>query len=177
MADLFTLRIFSRNLLRGIAEEIYIFFHISFWCLNWDTNTDFTSNKPRYYLLHTSFTSTSWRAATKKSVIMVRELSSLTVMVAPPSISKKYEPMIPPFHTRNGLHWLLWDHMWVFRALNKAILRIHISTKMKIIFIQNWPNKFQRCLSVNRFTTFSGDNILNFVLEDGRFETDRWSTL
>ena len=27
------------------------FFHISFWCLTWDTNPGFTSNKPTHYLL------------------------------------------------------------------------------------------------------------------------------
>ena len=32
-----------------IADEI--FFHISFWCLTWDTNLGFTSNKPIHYLL------------------------------------------------------------------------------------------------------------------------------
>ena len=33
-----------------IAEEIY-FFRISFWCLTWDTNPNFTANKATHYLL------------------------------------------------------------------------------------------------------------------------------
>ena len=43
----FLLEIFWKE----IAEEIYIFFHISFWCLTWDANTGFMCNKPTHYLL------------------------------------------------------------------------------------------------------------------------------
>ena len=53
MAGLVTLRVFARNLQREeIAKEIYIFFHISFWCLTCDTNPGFMSNKPTHHLLY-----------------------------------------------------------------------------------------------------------------------------
>ena len=42
-------RVFSINLREEIAEDI--FFYISFRCLTWDTNPDFTSNKPTHYLV------------------------------------------------------------------------------------------------------------------------------
>ena len=34
-----------------ITEEIFLFFHTSFWCLTWYTKPGFTSNKPTHYLL------------------------------------------------------------------------------------------------------------------------------
>ena len=40
--DLFTLRVFARNLMRGNRRR-NIFFHISFWCLTWHTNPGFTT--------------------------------------------------------------------------------------------------------------------------------------
>ena len=49
MAGLFILWVFARNLLKENCEEI--FFHISFWCLTWDTNPDFTANNPAHYLV------------------------------------------------------------------------------------------------------------------------------
>ena len=55
MAILFTLRVFARNLLRGNRRRYT--FPISFWCLAWDSNPDFSSNKPTHYLLdHGDFT-------------------------------------------------------------------------------------------------------------------------
>ena len=36
---------------KEIAEEIFFFSHISFWCLPWNTNPGFTSNKLTHYLL------------------------------------------------------------------------------------------------------------------------------
>ena len=35
---------------KEIAEEIY-FFHISFWWLNWETNSGFMTNEPTHYLI------------------------------------------------------------------------------------------------------------------------------
>ena len=49
MAILFTLRVFARNLLRGNRRRNT--FRISFWCLAWDSNPGFSSNKPTHYLL------------------------------------------------------------------------------------------------------------------------------
>ena len=49
MAILFTLRVFVRNLLRRNRRRNT--FRISFWCLAWDTNPDFSSNKPTHYPL------------------------------------------------------------------------------------------------------------------------------
>ena len=49
MAFLFTLRVFARNLLRGNRRRNT--FRISFWCLAWDSNPGFSSNKPTHYLL------------------------------------------------------------------------------------------------------------------------------
>ena len=49
MAILFTLRVLARNLLRGNRRRNT--FRISFWCLAWDSNPDFSSNKPTHYLL------------------------------------------------------------------------------------------------------------------------------
>ena len=49
MAILFTLRVFARNLLRGNRRKNT--FRISFWCLAWDSNFGFSSNKPTHYLL------------------------------------------------------------------------------------------------------------------------------
>ena len=40
---------FARNLLRGNPRRYT--FRISFWCLAWDSNPDFSSNKPTHYLL------------------------------------------------------------------------------------------------------------------------------
>ena len=51
MASLFTLRVFARNMLKEIAEEIIFFFHVSFRCLTWDTNPGFSFNKPTHCLL------------------------------------------------------------------------------------------------------------------------------
>ena len=45
----FTLRVFARNLLRGNRQRNI--FRISFWCLAWDLNPGFSSNKPTHYLL------------------------------------------------------------------------------------------------------------------------------
>ena len=45
----FTLRVFARNLLRGNHRRNT--FCILFWCLAWDSNLGFTSNKPTHYLL------------------------------------------------------------------------------------------------------------------------------
>ena len=62
MASLFTLRVFARNLLRGYSRRNT--FRVSFWCLAWDSNPGFSSNKPTHYLLdHGDFTnnSTSWK--------------------------------------------------------------------------------------------------------------------
>ena len=47
MTILFTLRVFARNLLRFPKK----YFRISFWCLAWDSNPGFSSNKPTHYLL------------------------------------------------------------------------------------------------------------------------------
>ena len=41
MAILFTLRVFARNLLKEVAEEIF-----SFSCLTWGLKRSYTSNKP-----------------------------------------------------------------------------------------------------------------------------------
>ena len=49
MAILFTLRVFARNLLRG--KRWRNTFRISFWCLAWDSNPGFLSNKPPHCLL------------------------------------------------------------------------------------------------------------------------------
>ena len=49
MAILFTLRVFARNLLRGNRRRNT--FCILFWCLAWDSNPGFSSNKPTHYLL------------------------------------------------------------------------------------------------------------------------------
>ena len=49
MAILFALRVVARNLLRGNRRRKT--FHISFWCLAWDSNPGFSSNKPTHYLL------------------------------------------------------------------------------------------------------------------------------
>ena len=49
MAILFTLKVFSRNLLRGNRQRNT--FCILFWCLAWGSNPGFTSNKPTHYLL------------------------------------------------------------------------------------------------------------------------------
>ena len=50
-ADLFTVRAFAWNLLSGNRRRNILSFHISFWCLIWNTNPVFSSNKPIYYLL------------------------------------------------------------------------------------------------------------------------------
>ena len=50
MTDLFTLRVFATNLLRGKRQR-NIFFHISFRCLARDTNPDFASNKLTHFIL------------------------------------------------------------------------------------------------------------------------------
>ena len=42
--------IYSQSFCQKSAEN-YIFFHISFWCLTWDTNPGFKSNKPTHYVL------------------------------------------------------------------------------------------------------------------------------
>ena len=49
MAILFTLIVFARNLQRGIPGRNT--FCILFWCLAWNTNPGFTSNKPPHCLL------------------------------------------------------------------------------------------------------------------------------
>ena len=51
MADLFTLRVFARNLLQENHRRNFCF-EISFCCLTCDTNTGFISNKATYYLLN-----------------------------------------------------------------------------------------------------------------------------
>ena len=50
---LFALRDFARNMLRRNRQRniLFFFFHISFWCLIWDTNPGFTSCKPTHYRL------------------------------------------------------------------------------------------------------------------------------
>ena len=49
MAILFILRVFARNLLRGNRQRNI--FRISFWCLAWDSNRGFSSNKSTHHLL------------------------------------------------------------------------------------------------------------------------------
>ena len=49
MAILFTHRVFVRNLLRGNRRRNN--FRMLFWCLAWDSNPGFSSNKPTDYLL------------------------------------------------------------------------------------------------------------------------------
>ena len=49
MAILFDLRVFARNLLRESSRRNT--FCISFRCLVWGSNPNFTSNKPTHYLL------------------------------------------------------------------------------------------------------------------------------
>ena len=49
MAISFTLRVFVRNLLRENRRRNT--FRISLWCLAWDSNPDFSSNRPTHYLL------------------------------------------------------------------------------------------------------------------------------
>ena len=46
----FTHRVFVRNLRRGNCRRNT--FRILLWCLAWDSNPGFSSNKPTYYLLH-----------------------------------------------------------------------------------------------------------------------------
>ena len=48
VGDLFTLRVFTRNLPKE-NRRTNIIFHIS--CLTWNTNQGFTSNKPTHHLL------------------------------------------------------------------------------------------------------------------------------
>ena len=50
MARLFTLRVLARNLLRGNRRSDIFFFHISLWCLTWDSNPILKFNKPTHYL-------------------------------------------------------------------------------------------------------------------------------
>ena len=47
MAILFILRVIARNLLSGNRRRNT--FRISFWCLAWDSNPGFSSNKPTHY--------------------------------------------------------------------------------------------------------------------------------
>ena len=49
MAILFALRVFARNLLRGIRRRKI--FRILFWCVAWGSNPDSSSNKPTHYLI------------------------------------------------------------------------------------------------------------------------------
>ena len=49
VANLFTLRVFARNLLRGNRRRNT--FCILFWCLAWGSIPSFSSNKPTRYLL------------------------------------------------------------------------------------------------------------------------------
>ena len=49
MVILFTLTVFARNLLRGNHRRNT--FRISFYCLSWDLNPGFLSNKATHYLL------------------------------------------------------------------------------------------------------------------------------
>ena len=59
IAILFTLRVFARILLRGNHRRNT--FRISFWCLAWDANPGFSSNKPTHYLLdHRDFYNIKW---------------------------------------------------------------------------------------------------------------------
>ena len=44
-------RVYARTLLRGNRRwNIFFLFHVSFWCLTWNTNPGYTSNKPAHYL-------------------------------------------------------------------------------------------------------------------------------
>ena len=49
MAILFTRRVFARNLLGGNRRRNI--FRILLWCLAWNSNPGFSSNKPTHYLL------------------------------------------------------------------------------------------------------------------------------
>ena len=64
-------RVFARNLLRGNRRRNT--FRISFWCLAWDSNPGFSSNKPTHYLLdHGDFeTHTTFKKPMKKMCINV----------------------------------------------------------------------------------------------------------
>ena len=64
---LFTLKVFARNLLRGNPWRNIFFFHILFRCLTWDTNPDFSSNKPRHYTLDYTDFQTTWICIIKRS--------------------------------------------------------------------------------------------------------------
>ena len=67
MAILFTLRVLARNLLKGNRRKNT--FRISFWCLAWDSNPGFSSNKPTHYLLdHGDFKNSKylWKLIWKK---------------------------------------------------------------------------------------------------------------
>ena len=46
MAILFSFRVFTRNLLSGCHQEIFLF-----WYLTWSLNRGFKSNKPTHYLI------------------------------------------------------------------------------------------------------------------------------
>ena len=50
ITNLFILRVFARNRLRGSHQRNF-FFIFSFWCLTWDTNPAFASTNPTHYLL------------------------------------------------------------------------------------------------------------------------------
>ena len=51
MAILFYPQNFCQKSAERKSLKKYFFLHISFWYLTWNTNPDFTSNKPTYYLL------------------------------------------------------------------------------------------------------------------------------
>ena len=87
MAGLFTLIVFARNLLRGNRRKNT--FRILFWCLAWDSDPGFTSNKPKYYLLDHSgetfmIANSVWAAIYHKLFhltvsCMTKLLSSITI--------------------------------------------------------------------------------------------------
>ena len=53
MAQLIYSQSFCQKSAERKSPKKYYFFHISFWCLTWDTNPDFMSDKPTHYLQHT----------------------------------------------------------------------------------------------------------------------------
>ena len=64
-----------------IAEEIF-FFHISFWCLTWDTNPASTFNKPTHYLLRRKKQKVERIKILEKSLVCARNCLSYFVLMS-----------------------------------------------------------------------------------------------
>ena len=139
MAGLFLhSRVFARHLLRGNHQR-NISFHISFWCLTWNTTPVFTSNKPTLCLLDYG----DFNLIIPKKLInsLLFTLNTFMVFLASGSPQSIYEILhaMPLFNNSRfdvSVHFC----SLVFNALENQVYATAVTSHNEPVYLTGWAD-------------------------------------